>query len=79
MFVAGSLTWGIIFDGFDATPDLIGAAIALIGAAVIIIGKIRRMRTGHVTGEVVVATGILVKWFRLEPSTIDAFQRHLRC
>lgn len=36
VFVAGSLTWGIIFDGFRPDRyDLIGAAIALIGVAVI--------------------------------------------
>ena len=36
VFVAGSLAWGIIFDGFR--PDLydvIGAAICLLGVAVI--------------------------------------------
>ncbi|MGH3951542.1 MAG: YnfA family protein [Pseudonocardiaceae bacterium] len=36
VFVAGSLTWGIIFDGFRPDRyDLIGAAICLIGVAVI--------------------------------------------
>jgi small multidrug resistance family-3 protein len=36
VFVAGSLAWGIIFDGFRPDRyDLIGAAICLIGVAVI--------------------------------------------
>ncbi len=36
VFVAGSLTWGIIFDGFRPDRyDIIGAAISLLGVAVI--------------------------------------------
>lgn len=36
VFVAGSLAWGIVFDGFRPDRyDLIGAAIALIGVAII--------------------------------------------
>jgi small multidrug resistance family-3 protein len=36
VFVAGSLVWGIIFDGFKPDRyDIIGAAICLIGVAVI--------------------------------------------
>ncbi len=36
IFVAGSLTWGMIFDGFRPDRyDIIGAGIALIGVAVI--------------------------------------------
>jgi small multidrug resistance family-3 protein len=36
VFVAGSLTWGIIFDGFRPDRyDIIGAVISLIGVAVI--------------------------------------------
>lgn len=36
VFVAGSLAWGIIFDGFRPDRyDIIGAGIALIGVAVI--------------------------------------------
>lgn len=36
VFVAGSLAWGIIFDGFRPDRyDIVGAAIALIGVAVI--------------------------------------------
>lgn len=36
VFVAGSLAWGVIFDGFrPAASDLIGAAICLVGVAVI--------------------------------------------
>ena len=36
IFVAGSLTWGIVLDGFRPDRyDLIGAAICLVGVAVI--------------------------------------------
>ncbi|MFS0733050.1 YnfA family protein [Microbacterium sp. 1P10UB] len=37
VFVAGSLAWGIIVDGFAPTVwDYIGSAVALLGAAIII-------------------------------------------
>lgn len=36
IFVAGSLAWGVVFDGFRPDRyDLIGAAICLIGVGVI--------------------------------------------
>ena len=36
VFVAGSLAWGMIFDGFRPDRyDLIGAALCLIGVTVI--------------------------------------------
>ena len=36
VFVAGSLAWGMVFDGFRPDRfDIIGAAICLIGVAVI--------------------------------------------
>ena len=36
VFVAGSLAWGIVFDGFRPDRyDIIGAAICLLGVAVI--------------------------------------------
>jgi len=36
VFVAGSLTWGVVFDGFQPDRyDIIGALICLIGVAVI--------------------------------------------
>lgn len=36
VFVAGSLAWGVIFDGFRPDRyDIIGAAICLVGVAVI--------------------------------------------
>ncbi|MEX1037282.1 MAG: YnfA family protein [Acidimicrobiia bacterium] len=36
IFVAGSLTWGVIFDGFRPDRfDIAGAALCLIGVAVI--------------------------------------------
>ena len=35
VFVAGSLTWGVVFDGFQPDRyDIIGALICLIGVAV---------------------------------------------
>lgn len=38
VFVAGSLAWGIIVDGFKPTIwDYIGSAVALLGAAIIIL------------------------------------------
>ncbi len=36
VFVAGSLAWGVVFDGFRPTRyDLVGAAVCLVGVAVI--------------------------------------------
>ncbi|MBW3603049.1 MAG: YnfA family protein [Actinobacteria bacterium] len=36
VFVAGSLAWGVVFDGFRPDRwDLVGAAICLLGVAVI--------------------------------------------
>lgn len=36
VFVAGSLLWGVVFDGFRPDRfDLLGAAICLLGVAVI--------------------------------------------
>ncbi len=36
VFVAGSLLWGVVFDGFRPDRyDLVGAAICLVGVAVI--------------------------------------------
>jgi small multidrug resistance family-3 protein len=36
IFVAGSLLWGMVFDGFKPTRyDTIGAAVCLIGVAII--------------------------------------------
>lgn len=37
VFVAGSLAWGIVIDGFKPTLwDYVGSAVALLGAAIII-------------------------------------------
>ena len=37
IFIAGSLAWGVIVDGFAPTRwDYIGATVALLGAAIII-------------------------------------------
>jgi small multidrug resistance family-3 protein len=42
VFVAGSLLWGVLLDGFrPARHDLIGAALCLVGMAVIMGGKAR--------------------------------------
>jgi small multidrug resistance family-3 protein len=36
MFVAGSLAWGIVMDGFEPDRyDYLGASICLVGVAVI--------------------------------------------
>lgn len=36
VFVAGSLAWGIIFDGFRPTRyDLLGAAVCIVGVGII--------------------------------------------
>ena len=38
VFVAGSLAWGIVVDGFRPTVwDYVGSAVALLGAAIIIL------------------------------------------
>ena len=38
VFIAGSLAWGIVVDGFRPTHwDVIGSAVALVGAAIIIL------------------------------------------
>jgi len=40
VFVAGSLAWGVVFDGFrPARFDLIGAAVCLIRVGVIMYGR----------------------------------------
>lgn len=37
VFVAGSLAWGIVVDGFKPTAwDYVGSTVALLGAAIII-------------------------------------------
>ena len=39
IFVAGSLAWGVLVDGFRPDRwDLIGAAICLVGVAVLMYG-----------------------------------------
>jgi small multidrug resistance family-3 protein len=36
VFVAGSLLWGVVFDGFRPTRyDLVGAAVCIIGVGII--------------------------------------------
>lgn len=38
IFVAGSLAWGVIVDGFKPTAwDYVGSAVCLLGAAIIMI------------------------------------------
>lgn len=40
-FVAGSLAWGIVVDGFRPTLwDYVGSAVALLGAAIIILAPV---------------------------------------
>ncbi|MFE0465268.1 YnfA family protein [Kitasatospora sp. NPDC058965] len=42
VFVAGSLTWGVLVDGFRPTRyDLIGALVCLVGVGVIMYGPRR--------------------------------------
>lgn len=39
VFVAGSLAWGIVVDGFRPTSwDYVGSAVALVGAGIIMLG-----------------------------------------
>lgn len=39
VFVAGSLAWGMIFDGFHPTRfDVIGALVCLVGVAIVMSG-----------------------------------------
>lgn len=41
VFVAGSLAWGIVVDGFKPTMwDYIGSAVALLGATIIIVAPL---------------------------------------
>jgi len=41
VFIAGSLAWGIVVDGFRPTLwDYVGSAIALVGAAIIILAPV---------------------------------------
>lgn len=41
VFIAGSLAWGIVVDGFKPTMwDYIGSGVALLGAAIIILAPV---------------------------------------
>jgi len=41
VFVAGSLAWGIVIDGFKPTFwDYLGSGVALLGAAIIILAPV---------------------------------------
>ena len=41
VFVAGSLAWGIVVDGFRPTLwDYVGSAVALLGAAIIVLAPV---------------------------------------
>ncbi len=41
VFVAGSLAWGIVIDGFKPTIwDYVGSGVALLGAAIIIFAPV---------------------------------------
>ena len=38
IFIAGSLAWGVVVDGFKPTTwDIVGSTVALVGAAIIIL------------------------------------------
>jgi len=38
VFIAGSLAWGVVIDGFNPTRwDYVGASVALVGAGIIIL------------------------------------------
>lgn len=51
VFVAGSLAWGIVVDGFAPTKwDYIGSAVSLVGAGIIVLAPIAATATagaGH--------------------------------
>jgi len=41
VFIAGSLAWGIVVDGFRPTVwDYVGSAVALVGAAIIMLAPV---------------------------------------
>jgi len=41
VFIAGSLAWGIVVDGFRPTVwDYVGSAVALVGAAIIVLAPV---------------------------------------
>ncbi|WP_295842846.1 YnfA family protein [uncultured Microbacterium sp.] len=41
VFIAGSLAWGIVVDGFRPTAwDYVGSAVALVGAAIIMLAPV---------------------------------------
>ena len=41
IFVAGSLAWGIVVDGFKPTTwDYVGSAVCLVGAGIIILAPV---------------------------------------
>ena len=51
VFIAGSLAWGIIVDGFKPTMwDWIGSAIALVGAAIIILAPAAANQSADTVG-----------------------------
>lgn len=44
VFVAGSLAWGIVVDGFRPTVwDYVGSAVALVGAGIIVLAPAAAM------------------------------------
>lgn len=48
VFIAGSLAWGIIVDGFRPTVwDWVGSAVALVGAAIIILAPAAVSESGE--------------------------------
>lgn len=46
VFIAGSLAWGIVVDGFRPTTwDIVGSTIALVGAGIIILAPVGNAAT----------------------------------
>ena len=51
IFIAGSLAWGIIVDGFRPTLwDWVGSTVALVGAAIIILAPALTADTAEIVG-----------------------------
>jgi len=47
VFVAGSLAWGIVVDGFKPTTwDYVGSAVSLLGAGIIVLAPLLTTTAG---------------------------------
>ena len=48
VFVAGSLAWGIVVDGFKPTTwDYVGSAVSLLGAGIIVLAPLLTTTAGE--------------------------------